>query len=79
VQYNGSGKAGSSDRLGPAADRRLAHADDADEQGDRLRLSQQEWKAGKYKIAFQACNDASAQLAKWDPDEVQRERACLRQ
>jgi branched-chain amino acid transport system substrate-binding protein len=30
-------------------------------------LSQQNWKAGKYKIAFQACNDASAQLAKWDP------------
>src|SRR5690242_5249111 len=30
-------------------------------------LSQQSWKAGKYKIAFQACNDASAQLAKWDP------------
>jgi branched-chain amino acid transport system substrate-binding protein len=30
-------------------------------------LGQQNWKAGKYKIAFQACNDASAQLAKWDP------------
>ena len=30
-------------------------------------LDQQDWKAGKYKIAFQACNDASAQLAKWDP------------
>ncbi|HEY6149786.1 MAG TPA: branched-chain amino acid ABC transporter substrate-binding protein [Gaiellaceae bacterium] len=30
-------------------------------------LSQQDWKAGKYKIAFQPCNDASAQLAKWDP------------
>jgi branched-chain amino acid transport system substrate-binding protein len=30
-------------------------------------LSQQDWKAGKYKIAFQACNDATAQLAKWDP------------
>ena len=30
-------------------------------------LSQRDWKAGKYKIAFQACNDASAQLAKWDP------------
>jgi len=30
-------------------------------------LDQQGWKAGKYKIAFQACNDASAQLAKWDP------------
>ncbi len=25
------------------------------------------WKAGKYKVAFQPCNDASAQLAKWDP------------
>jgi branched-chain amino acid transport system substrate-binding protein len=30
-------------------------------------LGQQGWKAGKYKIAFQSCNDASAQLAKWDP------------
>jgi branched-chain amino acid transport system substrate-binding protein len=30
-------------------------------------LSQQDWKAGKTKIAFQACNDATAQLAKWDP------------
>ena len=30
-------------------------------------LQQQSWKAGKYNIAFQACNDASAQLAKWDP------------
>ena len=30
-------------------------------------LKQQNWKAGKYKIAFQPCNDASAQLAKWDP------------
>jgi len=30
-------------------------------------LQQQNWKAGKYNIAFQACNDASAQLAKWDP------------
>ncbi len=30
-------------------------------------LQQQNWKAGKYNIAFQPCNDASAQLAKWDP------------
>jgi len=30
-------------------------------------LSQQNWKAGKYTIGFQHCNDASAQLAKWDP------------
>ena len=30
-------------------------------------LSQQNWKAGDKKIAFQACNDATAQLAKWDP------------
>src|SRR5919197_4913553 len=30
-------------------------------------LQQRHWKAGKYKIAFQPCNDASAQLAKWDP------------
>jgi branched-chain amino acid transport system substrate-binding protein len=30
-------------------------------------LQQQNWMAGKYHIAFQPCNDASAQLAKWDP------------
>ncbi|MGB2874005.1 MAG: branched-chain amino acid ABC transporter substrate-binding protein [Gaiellaceae bacterium] len=30
-------------------------------------LQLQNWKAGKFNIAFQACNDASAQLAKWDP------------
>ena len=30
-------------------------------------LQQQDWKAGSYKIAYQSCNDASAQLAKWDP------------
>jgi branched-chain amino acid transport system substrate-binding protein len=30
-------------------------------------LSQQDWKAGDTKVAFQACNDATAQLAKWDP------------
>lgn len=30
-------------------------------------LQQRNWKAGDFKIAFQACNDASAQLAKWDP------------
>jgi branched-chain amino acid transport system substrate-binding protein len=32
-------------------------------------LDQQSWKAGKYNIAFQACNDATAQLAKWDPTQ----------
>ena len=30
-------------------------------------LQQRNWMAGKYHIAFQPCNDASAQLAKWDP------------
>jgi branched-chain amino acid transport system substrate-binding protein len=30
-------------------------------------LDLQKWKAGKFNIAFQACNDATAQLAKWDP------------
>ena len=32
-------------------------------------LGQQGWKAGKYNIGFQACDDASAQLAKWDPSK----------
>ncbi len=32
-------------------------------------LDQQDWKAGDKKIAFQACDDASAQLAKWDPSK----------
>jgi branched-chain amino acid transport system substrate-binding protein len=29
-------------------------------------LEQQDWKAGDKKIAFQQCDDATAQLAKWD-------------
>jgi branched-chain amino acid transport system substrate-binding protein len=32
-------------------------------------LDQQDWKAGHKKIAFQACDDATAQLAKWDPSK----------
>jgi branched-chain amino acid transport system substrate-binding protein len=32
-------------------------------------LEQAGWKAGKYNIAFQTCDDASAQLAKWDPSK----------
>jgi branched-chain amino acid transport system substrate-binding protein len=32
-------------------------------------LDQRNWTAGDYKIGFQACNDASAQLAKWDPSK----------
>jgi branched-chain amino acid transport system substrate-binding protein len=32
-------------------------------------LDQQSWKAGKYNIAYQACDDSTAQLGKWDPDK----------
>jgi branched-chain amino acid transport system substrate-binding protein len=32
-------------------------------------LEQRNWKAGDFNIAFQACDDASAQLAKWDPSK----------
>jgi branched-chain amino acid transport system substrate-binding protein len=32
-------------------------------------LSQQDWKAGKYNIAYQDCDDSTAQLGKWDPDK----------
>jgi branched-chain amino acid transport system substrate-binding protein len=32
-------------------------------------LEQRSWKAGDKKIAFQSCDDASAQLAKWDPSK----------
>jgi len=35
----------------------------------RYVLDQQNWKAGKYNIAFQACDDSTAQLGKWDPDK----------
>jgi branched-chain amino acid transport system substrate-binding protein len=35
----------------------------------RYQLDQQNWKAGKYNIAFQACDDSTAQLGKWDPDK----------
>ncbi|HEY3207244.1 MAG TPA: branched-chain amino acid ABC transporter substrate-binding protein [Gaiellaceae bacterium] len=67
VQYNGSGKPdyliasdlpliGGSRTQTTQMNKAIAYV-----------LSQQDWKAGKYKIAFQACNDATAQLAKWDP------------
>ena len=32
-------------------------------------LEQNKWKTGDKKIAFQACDDSSAQLAKWDPSK----------
>jgi branched-chain amino acid transport system substrate-binding protein len=32
----------------------------------RYELEQRDWKAGDYNIAFQACDDATAQAAKWD-------------
>ncbi|HLM36582.1 MAG TPA: branched-chain amino acid ABC transporter substrate-binding protein [Gaiellaceae bacterium] len=35
----------------------------------RYQLNQQDWKAGDYNIAFQACDDSTAQLGKWDPDK----------
>jgi len=35
----------------------------------RYVLDQQNWKAGKFNIAFQACDDSTAQLGKWDPDK----------
>ena len=67
VQYNGSGKAdhliasdlpliGGSRQQTTQMNKAIAYV-----------LDQQGWKAGKHKIAFQSCNDASAQLAKWDP------------
>src|SRR5437764_7527986 len=67
VQYGGSGKAdylvasdlpliGGSRQQTVQMNKAIAYV-----------LKQQDWKAGKHKIAFQPCNDASAQLAKWDP------------
>ena len=32
----------------------------------RYELEQREWKAGDYNIAYQSCDDATAQAAKWD-------------
>ena len=32
----------------------------------RYELQQRDWKAGDYNIAFQSCDDATAQAAKWD-------------
>jgi branched-chain amino acid transport system substrate-binding protein len=32
----------------------------------RYELGEREWKAGDYNIGFQACDDATAQAAKWD-------------
>ena len=35
-------------------------------QAIRYVLDQQSWKAGKYNVGFQVCDDATAQAAKWD-------------
>jgi branched-chain amino acid transport system substrate-binding protein len=35
-------------------------------QAIRYVLDQQSWKAGKYNVAYQVCDDATAQAAKWD-------------
>jgi branched-chain amino acid transport system substrate-binding protein len=35
-------------------------------QAIRYVLDRQSWKAGKYNVAFQVCDDATAQAAKWD-------------
>jgi branched-chain amino acid transport system substrate-binding protein len=32
-------------------------------------LQQQDWKAGDFNIAYQVCDDSTAQLGKWDPDK----------
>ena len=32
----------------------------------RLLLDEQGWKAGDYNVAFQDCDDATAQAGKWD-------------
>jgi branched-chain amino acid transport system substrate-binding protein len=32
-------------------------------------LDQQDWKAGDNNIAYQVCDDSTAQLGKWDPDK----------
>jgi branched-chain amino acid transport system substrate-binding protein len=32
-------------------------------------LDQQNWKAGDFNIAYQVCDDSTAQLGKWDPDK----------
>jgi branched-chain amino acid transport system substrate-binding protein len=38
----------------------------------RYLLGQDNWKAGDQKVAFQACDDSTAQAAKWDPDKCSR-------
>ena len=38
----------------------------------RYELGQREWKAGDYNIAFQSCDDATAQAAKWDSGKCSR-------
>jgi branched-chain amino acid transport system substrate-binding protein len=32
-------------------------------------LDQADWKAGDHNVAYQACDDSTAQLGKWDPDK----------
>ena len=44
----------------------------------RYELEQRGWKAGDYNVAFQSCDDATAQAAKWDSAKCSAERQRLR-
>ena len=41
-------------------------------------LKQHGWKAGKYSLAYQSCDDSTAQAGKWDSGKMLGERERLR-
>ena len=40
----------------------------------RFILEEQNWKAGDHNVAYQSCDDATAQAAKWDSASAPRTR-----
>ena len=66
IEYEGEGDPDYPARIGLPAPGIVAHADGADRGAIRQELQNREWKAGDYNIAFQSCDDATAQAGKWD-------------
>ena len=64
----------SADRVRPSAAGRWPLADGADDKGNPLRLHQPELEGRKYTIAYQSCDDSTAQAGKWDSGHLPVER-----
>jgi hypothetical protein len=55
------------------------HADDSDRRRDPVPLDKSDWKAGDHKIAYQSCDDATAQAASGIRASARRTRTLCRE